>query len=188
MSIYTRRGDRGETSLASGARVRKDSARVEAFGAIDEANSWIGLARASTGDEFLGDVLCFAQHRLFNCSSLLASEAAPTHESPALTADDTLALESAIDRFELRSGPATLFVLEAGCEVASRLQVARATVRRAERRVVSLAAEADVAPEVAAFLNRLSDALFAAARYANALADTPDEPWDDRAVAAWHTP
>lgn len=179
MTIYTRRGDSGDTSLAGGARVRKDSIRVEAYGAVDEANSCVGLARAAVTDEFLGGVLRFIQHRLFNCSSQLASESPPEPGSPLLvTADDLAVLERAVDRFEERTGAPAGFVLEGGCETAARLHVARAVVRRAERRVVALTAQAEVDANTLSFLNRLSDALFAAARYANALERAPEETWD----------
>jgi len=174
MSIYTRRGDSGETSLADGSRVRKDSARVEAYGTVDEANSAIGLARAVPVDERLDGVLRFAQHRLFNCS---ASLAAPGGSAVAVTAEDVAALEAAIDGFEAATGAPGGFVIEGGCEAAARLQVARAVVRRAERRVATLAASEPVDPQVTAFINRLSDALFAGARYANALTGTAEELW-----------
>lgn len=177
MSIYTRRGDHGETSLADGSRVRKDSARVEAYGAVDEANSVIGLARAAVSDALLADVLRFAQQRLFNCSAALASPAGPT-AAAAITTEDVTALEDSIDRFETLTGPPTGFVVEGGSEAVSRLHTARAVLRRAERRCVSLAADEPVDDLVLAFLNRLSDTLFAAARYANMIAGTPDEPWD----------
>jgi cob(I)alamin adenosyltransferase len=189
MSIYTRRGDHGETSLASGTRVRKDSPRVEAFGTVDEANSLIGFARAAAADAFLVEVLRFAQHRLFNCSSQLASATPPALGSPLrISPADVTALERAIDRFEQRTGPAETFVLEGGCDLAARLHMARATVRRAERRVTALAREGEVAPDVLAFLNRLSDVLFAAARFANAGHGAPEEPWEARALASWTLP
>jgi cob(I)alamin adenosyltransferase len=174
MSIYTRRGDLGETSLADGSRVRKDSARVEAYGTVDEANSVIGMARAAVTDPVLADVLRFAQQRLFNCSAVLASRAGPSAPmTPRITADDVAALETSVDRFEALTGAPAGFVLEGGSEAAARLHTARAILRRAERRTVTLAEH----EEVFAFLNRLSDTLFAAARYANAIANMPDEPW-----------
>ena len=179
MSIYTRRGDHGETSLADGSRVRKDSARVEAYGTVDEANSAIGFARAAVTDPLLADVLRFAQQRLFNCSAALASPASPPLDTtPRVTADDVVALEESIDRFEALTGAPTGFIVEAGSDASSRLHAARALLRRAERRTVTLAVDEYVDDLVLAFLNRLSDTLFAAARYANALAGVADEPWD----------
>jgi len=182
MSIYTRRGDRGETSLADGSRCRKDSARVEAYGALDEANSAIGLARSAGADAPVEDVLRFAQQRLFNCTAMLArpADSVPAG-SPSVTAEDVAALETSIDRFEALSGPPAGFVVEGGCEVAARLHVARAIVRRAERRVVTLDTLEPVDENVMAFVNRLSDALFAAARYSNTVAGHLDEAWNAQA-------
>lgn len=174
MSIYTRRGDSGDTSLADGSRVRKDSVRVEAYGAVDEANSAVGLARVATVDDRTEALLRFAQHRLFNCSAALAS---PNPSHGAVTAEDVSALESTIDELEGRTATLTGFVVCSGCEAAARLHVARTVVRRAERRITTLAADEPVDPLVLAFVNRLSDALFAAARYANAVTGTGEELW-----------
>lgn len=182
MSIHTRRGDGGLTSLADGTRVSKASARVEAYGAVDELNSLIGLARCAASVERIDAVLDFAQQRLFNCSSRLATPpAAISEKTPRIEPSDVDFLESVIDRFTEESGPLTGFVLEAGCESAARLHVARAACRRAERRLVALAESESVEAEVLAFVNRLSDALFAAARLANHVAGVTDEPWDPAA-------
>lgn len=182
MTIYTRRGDHGDTSLADGTRVSKTSARVEAYGTVDEANSAVGFARSVVTDPELDGVLHFIQQRLFNCSSSLATPAEGRRAStPIVTAGDVALLEAAIDRFMERSGPLTHFVIEAGCEAAARLHLARAVTRRAERRLVALAAQEPVDEQVEAFVNRLSDALFASARYANHLAGVTDELWDAHA-------
>jgi len=182
MPIYTRRGDHGVTSLTDGARVSKTSTRVEAYGTVDEANSAVGFARAAVTDRELDDVLHFVQQRLFNCSSSLATPAeSRTDTTPLIEAADVAFLESAIDRFMERSGPLTHFVIEGGCEPACRLHVARAITRRAERRLVALAAETDIDEQVEAFVNRLSDVLFASARYANHLAGITEEIWDPHA-------
>lgn len=182
MTIYTRKGDHGQTSLADGARVSKSSVRVDAYGTVDEANSAVGLARAAITDPLLDDVLHFVQQRLFNCSSSLATpEGHATENTPHIDVADVALLERAIDRFEKRTGPLTHFIVEAGCESACRLHVARAIMRRAERRVVAMMAEEPVDEQVLAFVNRSSDLLFAAARYANALDGTADELWDQRA-------
>lgn len=179
MTTYTRRGDYGETSLSDGSRVAKDCVRVEAYGAVDEANSSVGLARACVSDAFLGDVLRFVQHRLFNCSASLASSADSAPETmPRITPDDVAILEASIHRFEALPGAPAGFVIEGRVEAAGRLHAARAIVRRAERRTVTLSASEPVDAQVLFFLNRLSDALFAAARYANALAGEPEEIWD----------
>jgi len=182
MSIYTRRGDTGTTSLADGTRVSKASARVEAYGTVDETNSLIGLARAAGGDALLDDVLHFCQQRLFNCSSSLAMPVEHRNAAtPVVSAEDVQLLETSIDRFEVTTGSLDHFILEAGGEVACRLQVARAAARRAERRLVALAETEPIDVQVQAFVNRLSDLLFAAARYANAISGEPDEQWDPHA-------
>ncbi len=177
-TIVTRGGDGGTTSLADGRRVPKTDLRVEAYGTVDEANSWVGAARAFTSDPLLAAALELVQHRLYNCSSNLATPAdgalAPTRVSP----EDVLWLERAIDRFEERTGPLTRFVVPGGCRDAALLHVARTVVRRAERLVVALAAREPVDPEVRRFLNRTSDFLFAAARYANAACGAGDVLWN----------
>lgn len=178
-SIYTRTGDRGETSLADSSRVPKDSLRVEAYGTVDEANSWVGLARTFSADPLLAEVLDFVQHRLFNCSSNLASPPGTPWEVPRIAEADIELLERAIDRFEAATGPLTSFVLPGGAQAAAALHVARTVVRRAERRIVTLAGrEGGVDALVQKFVNRASDLLFAAARYANHVDGRPDVRWD----------
>jgi cob(I)alamin adenosyltransferase len=167
------------TSLAEDTRVSKSCARVEAYGTVDEANSAIGFARAAVDDGDLDDVLHFVQQRLFNCSSSLATPAEGASEkTPRISEADIAFLESAIDRYTELAGPLTHFVLEAGTEAASRLQLARAIMRRAERRVVALAEAEPIDAQVLAFVNRCSDLLFSAARYANAREGVSDEIWD----------
>lgn len=163
MSIYTRRGDDGTTSLADGTRVRKDDLRMDLFGTLDEANCHIGLARTGVVDSDLDSLLEFLQHRLFNCAACLAS-AKGSAGMPRVTSEDVAALEAAIDRYEERLGGFRGFVLP-GCDEASgRLHVARVVMRRAERAAVALSAAEPVDADVLAFLNRASDLLYAAAR------------------------
>jgi cob(I)alamin adenosyltransferase len=174
--LYTRTGDTGETSLGNGARVPKDALRVEAYGTLDEANGWIGVARAAARDQLLDRVLGFVQHRLFNCGAQVAT---PEHAGPpTIDEPDVAVLELAIDRFEARTGPLDRFILPAGDECASFLHVARAVCRRAERQLVSLSRESRIEPTLLRFLNRAGDLLFAAARYANAVAGRADVAWD----------
>jgi cob(I)alamin adenosyltransferase len=146
--IYTRTGDTGETSLVGGSRVAKNSSRVEAYGTVDEANSCVGHARAvlemGPDDLRLDAMLDFVQHRLFDCSSLLATPAdvrVTRTGGPAIRAEDISQLESWIDELTSAAGEIDHFVLPAGCEEACRLHVARTVVRRAERRVIDLASE-----------------------------------------------
>ncbi len=183
--IYTRRGDHGETSLADGTRVPKNSARVEAYGTIDEANSAIGVARAAMRDlpalTALDETLEFVQNRLFDCSSNLATPAASAGErTPHVNAEDIARLEGSIDEMTAAMGEIEHFVLPAGCESAARLHVARTVIRRAERRILELVEHEPVDSDVLAFVNRLSDLLFTAARYVNHTCGAGDEFWEPR--------
>lgn len=178
MSIYTRAGDSGTTSLASGERVSKSSLRVEAYGAVDVAQSAVGLAAVAIDDPDLSELLAFVLQRLFNCSSALAGGAPRGGGVEAIDESDVAALERAVDRFESETGPLRHFVVGSGCEGAARLHMARAMVRTAERRVVALSEMEPVPPLVESFLNRLSDALFAAARYTDHAAGAEEAPWD----------
>jgi cob(I)alamin adenosyltransferase len=178
-TIYTRTGDKGSTSLVDGSRVAKDSLRVEAYGTIDEANSWVGRALAGVADPVLSEPLTFLQHRLYNCSSNVAVPPGADGVVPTkISAEDVAYLEACIDRFEQRSGPMKCFVLPGGTEEAGRLHVARTVCRRAERRLMTLGGTEAVDPQVLKFINRASDVLFAAARYANATLGEGDVPWN----------
>lgn len=175
--IWTGTGDAGDTSLADGSRVRKDDIRVEAYGTLDEAAAVIGLARVAVIDTPLDLLLAFSQQRLLNLASLLASPA-PAPDAPRVNAADIGTLERATDDLGRAAGSFRGFSLPGGGEAGSRLHVARAVVRRAERRVLALAAREAVDPAAIAFLNRLSDALFAAALFANGLDGVSEETWD----------
>jgi cob(I)alamin adenosyltransferase len=182
VTIYTRTGDEGQTSLGDGRRVPKSSGRVEAYGTVDEASSLVGLARAALTDERLDDVLRFLQQRLFNCASSLAFPNVPEQDSARhLRQADIDALERAIDAFADASGSLDHFIVPAGSDTVARLHVARTVVRRAERRVDALAQESEIDPLVLSFLNRSSDLLFAAARYAATLDGVSEETWDPTA-------
>jgi cob(I)alamin adenosyltransferase len=182
--IYTRRGDAGETSLVGGARVSKYHPRVEAYGTVDEANAAVGLVRASLEvaapeEAEVDRMLDFVQHRLFNCSSALATPSgAETEHTPHITDADIARLEGYIDELTEATGELEHFVLPGGCEQSARLHVARTVARRAERRIVELADAEPVDDRVRAFLNRLSDLLFALARYANKTYQGGDVYWN----------
>jgi len=177
-SIYTRSGDAGTTSLVDGRRVSKTDARVAAYGTVDEANSWIGAARAFGNDPLLDRVLEFLQHRFYNCSSNIATPPDGDFEPVTVAPADISFLERAIDRFEEATGPLGGFVLPGGERAAGLLHVARTVCRRAERRILVLHADEPVDPVVLKLVNRASDVLFAAARYANHLAGSGDVLWD----------
>ncbi len=170
MKIYTKTGDDGTTGLFGGGRVRKDDLRVEAYGAVDEANASIGVARGVGLDADVDKLLGSIQHELFDVGADLATPAdadARSHLEP-VTEADVDALEAAIDRFEAEVEPLRQFILPAGHAGSAALHVARAVVRRAERRTVALAAVEPVEGAVSRYLNRLSDLLFVLARVVNA--------------------
>ncbi len=158
--IYTRTGDDGSTGLGDGTRVGKDSARVTAYGTVDEANSAIGvlLAVPSVPDD-IRVLLTTVQHQLFDLGGELCI---PGHA--AITGDDVDALERQLDHYNDDLPPLKDFILPAGGEAASRCHLARTIVRRAERETVTLARHDAVRPEAIRYLNRLSDLLFVLAR------------------------
>ena len=184
MRIYTKTGDRGETSLMGGRRVPKDDRRVAAYGDVDETNAAIGAARAThplePGDALLADI----QRDLFTIGGALATPRPTTlgaarRAKLAVTAARVRALERAIDAAERELAPLRRFVLPGGCPKAAALHVARTVCRRAERSVVRLAREERVAGGrmILVYLNRLSDLLFVLARQANRRAGEPDVAW-----------
>lgn len=158
--IYTRTGDDGSTGLGDGTRVGKDSARVTAYGTVDEANSAIGvlLAVPRVQDD-IRTLLTTVQHQLFDLGGELCI---PGHA--AITSDDVDALERQLDHYNDDLPPLKDFILPAGGEAASRCHLARTIVRRAERETVTLARHDAVRPEAIRYLNRLSDLLFVLAR------------------------
>jgi cob(I)alamin adenosyltransferase len=179
--IYTRTGDTGETALFGGRRVRKDDLRVSAYGAVDELNALLGVARAAQPPDAIDPVLVRLQHYLFDLGSELAvapgaGTAAGAHASRVKPAW-VEALEREIDRLEDTLPPLRAFILPGGSPAAAALHHARAAARRAERDIVRLAAREPVNPELLKFMNRLSDLLFVLARAANHAAGLPDVEW-----------
>ena len=179
--IYTRKGDTGSTGLADGARRRKDDARIEAIGAVDEANAQIGVARLHVRDwrREMDAELARVQNDLFDIGADLAFPQAEEAAGLRLTAARWRWLEERIDAMNAHLEPLTSFVLPAGSAAAAHLHVARAVVRRAERTLVALA-DIDgewVNPQVMAYVNRLSDYLFVMARLANHQQQGGDVLW-----------
>jgi len=171
--IYTRSGDAGRTRLASGESVSKTSPRVDTYGGVDELNAVLGLARRETiGDRELDPILARIQNELFDLGADLATPANARAGDTALriTAGQVARLESEIDGLNAGLGPLTSFVLPGGSAPAAVLHLARTVCRRAERRAVAFVeAESGAAHgEALRYLNRLSDLLFVAARFANA--------------------
>ena len=157
--IYTRTGDGGTTGLGDGSRIAKDSARVAAYGTVDEANSAIGLVLAADIQPDIADVLTKVQHQLFDLGGELCI---PGHA--AIHEADISALEVALDHFNDPLPPLREFILPGGGEAAARCHLARTIVRRAERETVTLARHETVRAEAIGYLNRLSDLLFVLAR------------------------
>jgi cob(I)alamin adenosyltransferase len=157
--IYTRTGDDGTTGLGDGTRVAKDSARVAAYGTIDEANCAIGLLLAGDVPDSIRVLLTTVQHQLFDLGGELCI---PGHA--AIADADIDALEQALDHYNADLPPLKDFILPGGGEAAARCHLARTIVRRAEREAVTLARTEDVRPQAVRYLNRLSDLLFVLAR------------------------
>ena len=179
MKVYTRGGDTGETSLFGGQRVAKDDARIESVGSVDELNAVLGVARTCLDDGQLDTELAAIQATLFELGATLA-EPKPREESR--TSDGQVAaLERCIDLLDEQIEPLRVFVLPGGAPAAAQLHHARTVCRRAERRVVRLAAHADVDPTVVRYLNRLSDLLFTMARAVNQREGVAEPTWSGRA-------
>ncbi|TWI14060.1 cob(I)yrinic acid a,c-diamide adenosyltransferase [Aerolutibacter ruishenii] len=157
--IYTRTGDDGSTGLGDGSRVGKDSARVNAYGTVDEANSCIGLVLASDVSDDIRSLLTAIQHQLFDLGGELCI---PGHA--AIFDADIDRLEAHMDALNESLPPLKEFILPGGGEAAARCHIARTVVRRAEREAVALARVEAVRPEAVRYLNRLSDLLFVLAR------------------------
>lgn len=168
--VVTRGGDRGETSLGDGTRVRKDALRVEAFGTVDEANATLGLLRVQVGDDPETDaMLARAQNDLFDIGADLC---VPGDGGDRLRLGDAPAarLEAEIAAMNADLPPLRSFVLPGGTPAAAHAHLARTVARRAERLVVALAAEETVNPAIVRYLNRLSDHLFVLGRKLNGAA------------------
>ena len=180
VKIYTKTGDRGETSLFGGPRVRKSDPRVEAYGDVDELNAAVGAARALVEDPEIDGELGKIQAELFCVGAELATPHGAKARSAIPPVEEAWAgrLEAAIDAWDGELPALTRFVLPGGTRTAALLHLARCVCRRAERRVVALAGEAEVAPAALAYLNRLSDFLFVAARIANHRARRIETAWD----------
>ena len=166
--LYTKRGDGGETSLADGTRVSKSHALLEAIGTVDELNCHVGLARSHTSDADLSEVLRRIQCLLMETGAELASG------RPRITIDDVSWIEQEIDRHTAECTPLVSFILPTGSVTASTLHICRTVCRRAERRVVAIAAPSSPLQQL---LNRLSDLFFTLARAANHRVGTYDDKW-----------
>jgi cob(I)alamin adenosyltransferase len=191
--VYTRTGDAGETGLVGGQRVPKDGPRIDAYGTVDELNSFLGIARATVNqlavDEprlaVLAAILLRVQHELFNLGSILATLPEDVHpKQPRVTDAEIRQLETEMDAMNEDLAPLRSFVLPGGSRLDAELHVARTVCRRAERIVVGLARVESVPPEAVRYLNRLSDSLFVWSRWAGHIAGAPETLWEPNQSAS----
>ena len=185
--VYTRRGDDGGTNLAGGQRVRKDSARIETYGSLDELNAFIGVARetmveleaAQPALRELSSILLRVQHELFNAGSILATLPEDVHpRQPRLTGLEVTRLEEEMDRMGEDLPPLRSFVLPGGCRLNAELHVCRTVCRRVERLCTTLAESEAPGEFTLAYLNRLSDAFFVWSRWASRQLGAAEVLWD----------
>ncbi len=174
--MYTRKGDRGETSLFGPRRVAKDSARVEAYGTIDELNSLLGVVISFSTDESITVPLTEVQKLLFIAGADAASDLS-AKQAPRIDAKDTLKLEEMTDALLKKIPALRNFILPGGTEVGALLQLARSVCRRAERRVLTASRAGGLNEELLPFFNRLSTYLFNLARFENHRARKKESVW-----------
>lgn len=180
MKIYTKKGDRGETSLYGGERVPKSSKRIDAYGTVDELNSWLGLILGHTQSEVVSDALKSIQEHLFILGADLATPSGTDTRITRIEESHVQMLEHTIDEMNKDLPELKNFILPGGSASGSRLHVARTICRRAERAVVACSKQDAVSGLTIKYLNRLSDFLFVSARYENKLASTPETTWQPR--------
>lgn len=191
--IYTRTGDRGETSLVGGQRVGKDELRIDCYGTIDELNAFVGMACFSAEElamreARMGDfatILKRVQHELFNLGSIIATRPEDVHpKQPRVTDADVKQLETEIDSANAVLAPLRSFVLPGGSRLNSELHACRTICRRAERLMVALSRKEEVPSESIHYLNRLSDALFVWSRWVNHILNAPEVLWSPNVAAS----
>lgn len=179
MKIYTRTGDAGQTALTDGTRIPKDDVRIDAYGTVDELNSIIGLVRAHHVDAQLDAILQAVQNELFVVGAQLATPEGPMRDKMPVLPDNVVEyLEEMIDKLSSDLSELTQFILPGGSHAAALLHMARTVCRRAERHAVTLATATNIDPLYVRYLNRLSDLLFVAARWANYKAGEPEVVWE----------
>jgi cob(I)alamin adenosyltransferase len=166
-SIYTKTGDKGTTSLVGGSRVDKTHIRLEAYGTVDELNSFIGLLVCEVTDTELKDFLLFVQNKLFVVGSYLATETEALNPEAALiiTDSDIEAIETIMDKLDSQLPKLTRFIIPGGSKSAARAHICRTVCRRAERNTYKVANEFEIENNILIFLNRLSDFFFLTARF-----------------------
>ncbi len=178
MKIYTKTGDKGQTSLIGGTRVPKYHLRIEAYGTVDELNSWIGLLRDQPLDDHSITILIEIQDRLFTIGAHLASDPDKSRmKLPELQEADVTLLENEIDKMEEELPALNSFILPGGHPVVSYTHITRCVCRRCERLVTQLKEETTINEIVAVYLNRLSDYLFVLSRFVAMQNNAAESPW-----------
>lgn len=178
MKVYTKTGDKGETSLFGGSRVSKGHLRIHAYGTVDELNSYIGLLRDLSPDENRNTELVRIQDRLFTLGALLATESKKAKKRlPTINQEDVAYLEQSIDVMEQLLEPIKSFVLPGGHPTVSYCHIARCVCRRAERLSVEFSEDSEVEDIVIQYLNRLSDYLFVLSRFLTKVLEVKEIPW-----------
>jgi cob(I)alamin adenosyltransferase len=173
MPIYTRTGDTGKTSLFGGKRVLKCEELVDAYGSLDELNSWVGLVLSEMKEAHLRDFLAKVQSDLFVIGGNLAGWKSDLSMLPTRVTE----MEAEIDGMETQLPPLTNFILPGGVSAAARIHLARSVCRRVERQVVALAQKQNVEMEIITYLNRLSDLFFVLARFINKTSHGSEVIW-----------
>jgi cob(I)alamin adenosyltransferase len=178
MKVYTKTGDKGETSLFGGTRVSKGNLRIHAYGTVDELNSYIGLLRDLSNVGSSCAELVRIQDRLFTLGAILATESESAKKRlPLIYQTDIEFLEKAIDKMESTLDPIKTFVLPGGHPTVSYCHIARCVCRRAERLTVELAEDHEIESLVIQYLNRLSDYLFVLSRFLTKSLNATEIPW-----------
>jgi cob(I)alamin adenosyltransferase len=182
VKIYTKRGDKGETSLGGGQRVRKDTLRVQVYGTVDELNSQIGVALATGLCDKLMLALSVIQNELFDLGSDLCfiEEDKTKYSMPQIELAHVTRLETLIDEMSAELEPLKNFILPGGSQGSAQLHVARTVCRRAEREATTLVSQEAIGEQVLTYLNRLSDTLFVMARYQNLQQGVAEPQWRPR--------
>ena len=183
MKIYTKTGDKGETGLFGGERISKSSPRIEAYGTVDELNSFIGLAITAVQDNSVKSLLSKIQNQLFIVGSDLATPDSAEDIKKNITRipkEFYEEIEKSIDFFEENLEGLKNFIIPGGAKSASLLHVCRTIARRAERRVIALNSLEQINGNIVIFLNRLSDLLFVLSRYENKVSNHPDIIWESQ--------
>jgi cob(I)alamin adenosyltransferase len=179
LKIYTKTGDKGETSLFGGKREPKDSLRITAYGTVDELNSILGVCRAFNTVQQVDIILEELQHDLFTLGADLATPLDVQSRSiKRIQSNDIARLEEHIDTIDPTLEPLKNFILPTGNKSASLLHYARAVCRRAERLVTQLSKQETIGEHPLIYLNRLSDLLFVMARWVNSMSNTPETKWE----------